>query len=45
MTSTVRYYNRCDTAVVYDEVSVGYSCACPKCDEDLFVFETYERTN
>jgi uncharacterized protein (DUF983 family) len=36
-----RFHLWCDTPVVYDEVSTGYSCACPDCDEDLYLFETY----
>lgn len=38
----MRKCNRCDTPVIYSEVSAGYSCACPSCDEDLYLFETYK---
>lgn len=37
-----RCCNRCFTDVVYEDVSDGYYCVCPRCDEDLFLFETYE---
>jgi uncharacterized paraquat-inducible protein A len=32
---------RCDYFVSFEEVSAGYFCVCPYCDEDLFSFETY----
>jgi hypothetical protein len=37
----IRKCRRCDTPVVYDQVSPGYACVCPEHDEDLYLFETY----
>jgi hypothetical protein len=39
-----RLCNRCDTPVVYEEVSTGYYCVCPYHYEDLYQFETYLKT-
>jgi hypothetical protein len=36
-----RFCNRCDTQVSYENVSVGYSCVCNNCYEDLYLVETY----
>jgi hypothetical protein len=33
---------RCETPVVFDDVSEGYFAVCPEHDEDLYVFETCE---
>lgn len=38
-----RFCNRCDTQVVYEEVSKGYYAVCPEHYEDLYQFETYAR--
>jgi uncharacterized paraquat-inducible protein A len=35
-------HNRCGAPVTYTTVSSGYSAECPKCDEDLYKFETHE---
>ena len=36
---------RCETPVVFDDVSEDYYAVCPKHDEDLYLFETFCRTN
>lgn len=36
---------RCETPVVFDDVSEDYYAVCPKHDEDLYLFETFFRTN
>ena len=40
---STRFHNRCDSQVTYFDVSDGYFCVCPECDEDLFSFETYSK--
>lgn len=37
-----RHCNRCDTEVVFVDVSPDYFAVCPEHDEDLYQFETYE---
>jgi hypothetical protein len=34
------YHIRCGKQISFDGVSEGYHAQCPKCDEDLFEFET-----
>ena len=36
------YCNRCNTEVSFDDVSPDYYAVCPRHDEDLYKFETYE---
>ena len=31
---------RCETPVVYTNISPGYFAVCPEHDEDLYMFET-----
>ena len=33
-------HNKCDTQVSFNQVTNGYYAQCPKCDEDLYSFET-----
>ena len=35
--------SRCDTPVIYEDVSQGYYAVCPTHDEDLYQFETKEQ--
>jgi hypothetical protein len=35
-----RVCKRCETPVVYENVSKGYFAICPSHDEDLYSFET-----
>jgi hypothetical protein len=36
----IRVCARCETPVVYVNVSNGYECVCPAHDEDLYLVET-----
>ena len=38
-------HNSCGSSVSFQEVTDGYYAECPKCDEDLFSFETYKEEN
>jgi len=39
----IEIHERCDTPVLFTEVTKGYYAQCPDCDEDLFSFEVIER--
>ena len=39
------FCKRCDTVVVFIDVTPGYYAVCPRHDEDLYQFETYEKGN
>ena len=37
----MKYCLRCNSPVIFENVSAGYFCVCPVHDEDLYEFETY----
>ena len=39
----MRFHNRCGSRVSTRNVTPGYRYVCPRCDEDLDRFETFER--